>query len=148
MQIPILFCCIRQNYRTVPHNAAAATARTESRFQQLPDETEVERRLDELQKENVDLKIANRAKDLFIAQLKEDRQEMVKERKTLLSQVMHWALGSPEKPPFHLAAPDEPLQAEDTDQPRPSPQHHGGDMQNAAYPREEHEPEGEQPFSL
>src|ERR671925_101728 len=64
----------------------------------------LQHRIAELEKENLDLKITNRAKDLFIEQLREDRREMATERKDLISRVMHWALGGPDKVPLHLEA--------------------------------------------
>jgi hypothetical protein len=99
-------------FRTPPQPAASASGHGGG-------QGDVAHRIAELEKENMDLKITNRAKDLFIEQLREDRQEMATERKDLISRVMQWALGSPEKPALHLDAPGD-LHSAAPSQHRPS----------------------------
>jgi hypothetical protein len=100
-------------FRTPPHPGAARDRHTE-------ESSDTAHRIAELEKENMDLKITNRAKDMFIEQLREDRREMATERKDLISRVMQWALGSPEKSALHLEAPAGPLPA------APAQEHPGG----------------------
>ena len=42
----------------------------------------------ELEQEIMDLKITNKGKDYFVAQLKEDREQFVRERETFVQQLM------------------------------------------------------------
>jgi hypothetical protein len=48
----------------------------------------IQARLRELELENRDLMIANRGKDMFIEQLRKDREDFVKERQQLIDQLI------------------------------------------------------------
>ncbi len=110
--------------QTLPHDAErfgtmqqdaeperASSPSSATRRVHTEESSDAVRRIAELEKENMDLKITNRAKDMFIEQLREDRREMATERKDLISRVMQWALGSSEKSPLHLEAPEDPATA-------------------------------------
>jgi hypothetical protein len=95
------FANVRQDAETV----RTAQYTSSSNGSHREEQSDMTRRIAELERENFDLKVANRAKDLFIEQLREDRKEIAAERNTLISRVMHWALGSPEKSMLHIDAP-------------------------------------------
>jgi hypothetical protein len=100
-QSPAGFAKVRQDAETV----RTAQYAPSSNRNHGEEQSEVTRRIAELERENFDLKVANRAKDQFIEMLREDRQEIAAERNNLISRVMQWALGSPEKSVLHIDPP-------------------------------------------
>jgi hypothetical protein len=97
--------------------------------------TALEKENEDLKKENLDLKITNRGKDYFIEQLREDRHEMATERKDLLSRVMQWALGGPEKASLSLDVPNDLP-------PTAPPQQH---VAHTAHPSRRPDPDRDEP---
>ena len=66
-------------------------SRHDTTHQQISDDEKrkLEARIKELELENVDLKIANRGKDYFVEELKNERERFEAERKELVQQLIH-----------------------------------------------------------
>jgi len=79
------------------------------RAEEMPDGGEKDKRIQELEHENMDLKINNRAKDYFIERLEKDRENFVQERHGLIDRIANGMrrIGILENKLLQLGAPKE-----------------------------------------
>jgi hypothetical protein len=75
-----------ESFGTVPQDTVDGRSRATSPPELAADADALQRQIEELEKELIDLRITNRAKDFFIEQLKEDRQHFARERASLITQ--------------------------------------------------------------
>jgi hypothetical protein len=94
-------------FGNLPHISETATGSQEQEPQTGQGTEATTQRLTDLEKEVLDLKITNRAKDYFIDQLKEDREHFAKERAAIIAQVAESArkIGQLETKLLQLEAP-------------------------------------------
>jgi hypothetical protein len=99
---------LSESFGTVPH-ASARDAGPEKRLPDPREEPDAQQHIAELEKELLDLRVLNRAKDLFLEELKKDREYFAHERTSLIAQFVENArrLGQLETKVLEIAAPGE-----------------------------------------
>lgn len=98
---------VPQPSETTQHIPNGGTSDEQRREREGHETTEHIKKARELEQEIMDLKITNKGKDYFIAQLKEDREQFVRERQTFVQQLMtqNHRIGELETKLLQLEAP-------------------------------------------
>ena len=93
-----------ETIQSVRHDAASDGRFKEHVERETGEDTQ---RVKALEQEIMDLKITNKGKDYFLAQLKEDREQFVRERETFVQQLMtqHHRIGELETQLLQLVGP-------------------------------------------